>query len=81
MKHLYNLLKRKHEQKNIQDMTKCFFHIQYADNIIRMIHSILDKETIEEYEIYRDSVKKIVIKDIDYWIEGSFNYHPFFVHT
>ena len=77
VKSMYSLLKRKYEQKKIEEMSRCYIHIQHVDRLIRTIYEILDKETIEEYEIYRDSVKKTIIKDIDSWIDSSFNYNPF----
>lgn len=81
IKNTYRTLKRKYEQKNIEEMSRCYIHIQHIDRLIRTIYEILDKETIEEYEIYRDSVKQTIIKDIDAWIDSSFNYHPFCIHT
>lgn len=81
IKNTYRFLKRKYKQKNIEEMSKCYIHIQYIDRLIKTIYGILDKETIEEYEIYRDSVKHTIIKDIDSWIDSSFNYHPFYIHT
>lgn len=81
MKNVYLFLKRKHEQKNIDEMSKCYFRIQYADKVIKKIYDILDEDVIQEYEIYRDSVKQSIIKDIDFWIESTFNYRPFYIHT
>ena len=81
MKKAYMYLKRKYKQQNIEEMSRCYIHIQYVDKLIRTIYEILDKETIEEYEIYRDSVNQTIIKDIDSWIDSSFNYHPFCIHT
>jgi hypothetical protein len=78
---MYRDLKRKYEQKNVEEMSICYIHIQYIDRLIRSIYEILDKETVEEYEIYRDSVKKTIIKNIDAWIDSSFNYHSFYLHT
>jgi hypothetical protein len=74
---MYRRLKRSHEQKQIYEISKYYSQIQYADTVIQTISDILDKETIEYYEIYRDSVKQTILRDIDSWIDGSFNFHPF----
>lgn len=73
VKSTYICLKRAREQRNIEEILKCYIHIQYADRLIKEIYDILDNETIEEYEIYRDSVKQTIVNGIDYWIDSSFN--------
>ena len=60
MKRAYQFLKRKYEQKNIDELDKCYFHIQYFDNIIKRIYSILDDDVIQEYELYKDSVRRTI---------------------
>ena len=75
IKSTYSFLKRKYEQKNIDEMSKCYIHIQYVDSIIKTLYerNILEQSTIQEYEIYRESVKKTITRDIDAWIDSSFN--------
>ncbi len=61
IRNIYSLLKQNYKQKNVEEMSVYYNHIQYIDRLLRVIYDILDKETIEEYEIYRDSVKQTVM--------------------
>lgn len=72
MKQMFKVIKENHAMNDILRVSRCFFHIQCVDNIIKGIYDLLDDSTIEEYEMYRESVKVSIIKNIDGWIDGSF---------